>query len=110
MARRVAGKTNTPNRAGFSVGGRSGAISQEARIKIAVDSRSGYPHRAAELTRLLDAANRGGLPVPADLLPLVYDELRKLAAARMSAAQERGFRRMNLVTPSGKPSSRQATS
>jgi RNA polymerase sigma factor (TIGR02999 family) len=38
-----------------------------------------------DVTRLLDAANRGGLPVAAALLPLVYDELRRLAAARMAA-------------------------
>jgi hypothetical protein len=38
-----------------------------------------------EITRLLDAAAAGDCPAAADLLPLVYDELRKLAAARMAA-------------------------
>jgi RNA polymerase sigma factor (TIGR02999 family) len=38
----------------------------------------------SDVTRLLDAANRGDRQAAADLLPLVYDELRKLAAARMS--------------------------
>ena len=38
-----------------------------------------------ELTRLLDAAAAGDRQAAADLLPLVYDELRKLAAARMAA-------------------------
>ena len=38
-----------------------------------------------DVTRLLDAANRGDRQAAADLLPLVYDELRKLAAARMAA-------------------------
>src|SRR5438094_807526 len=39
----------------------------------------------ADVTRLLDAAAAGDPKAAADLLPLVYDELRKLAAARMAA-------------------------
>ena len=39
----------------------------------------------ADVTRLLDAAAAGDRKAAADLLPLVYDELRKLAAARMAA-------------------------
>src|SRR3954453_16868911 len=38
----------------------------------------------ADLTRLLDAAAAGDSKAAADLLPLVYDELRKLAAARLA--------------------------
>jgi RNA polymerase sigma factor (TIGR02999 family) len=38
-----------------------------------------------EITRLLGAAAAGDRQAAADLLPLVYDELRKLAAARMAA-------------------------
>src|SRR5438270_2290118 len=38
-----------------------------------------------DVTRLLDAAAAGDRQAAADLLPLVYDELRKLAAARMAA-------------------------
>jgi RNA polymerase sigma factor (TIGR02999 family) len=38
----------------------------------------------SEVTRLLDAAAAGDRRAAADLLPLVYDELRKLAAARMA--------------------------
>lgn len=37
-----------------------------------------------DVTRLLDAAAAGDPKAAADLLPLVYDELRKLAAARMA--------------------------
>ena len=37
-----------------------------------------------ELTRLIQAAQKGDRQAAADLLPLVYDELRKLAAARMA--------------------------
>lgn len=37
------------------------------------------------VTRLLDAAAAGDRQAAANLLPLVYDELRKLAAARMAA-------------------------
>lgn len=39
----------------------------------------------ADVTRLLDAAAAGDRRAAADLLPLVYDELRKLAAARVAA-------------------------
>jgi RNA polymerase sigma factor (TIGR02999 family) len=39
----------------------------------------------SDVTRLLDAAQTGDRQAAADLLPLVYDELRKLAAARMAA-------------------------
>jgi RNA polymerase sigma factor (TIGR02999 family) len=38
----------------------------------------------SEVTRLLDAAAAGDRKAAADLLPLVYDELRTLAAARMA--------------------------
>ena len=38
-----------------------------------------------DVTRLLDAAQAGDRRAAADLLPLVYDELRKLAGARMAA-------------------------
>ncbi len=38
-----------------------------------------------DLTHLLEAARAGDRRAAADLLPLVYDELRKLAAARMAA-------------------------
>ena len=38
----------------------------------------------SDMTRLLDAAMAGDRKAAADLLPLVYDELRKLAAARMA--------------------------
>jgi hypothetical protein len=48
----------------------------------------------SDVTRLLDAAQTGDRQAAADLLPLVYDELRKLAAARM---------RKTPVTPSTPP-------
>src|SRR3984893_11518608 len=38
-----------------------------------------------DLTRILEAAQKGDRRAAAELLPLVYDELRKLAAARMAA-------------------------
>jgi RNA polymerase sigma factor (TIGR02999 family) len=38
----------------------------------------------SDVTRLLEAAQSGDRQAAAELLPLVYDELRKLAAARMS--------------------------
>src|ERR1700689_3702188 len=39
----------------------------------------------SEMTRFLDPAAAGDRQAGADLLPLVYDELRKLAAVRMAA-------------------------
>ena len=39
----------------------------------------------SEVTKLLDAASAGDCRAAAELLPLVYDELRKLAAVRMAA-------------------------
>src|SRR5438270_2986663 len=39
----------------------------------------------ADVTRLLDDAAAGDPKAAAELLPLVYDELRKLAAARLAA-------------------------
>ena len=39
----------------------------------------------SDVTRLLDAAQAGDRRAAAELLPLVYDELRRLAAARMGA-------------------------
>jgi RNA polymerase sigma factor (TIGR02999 family) len=39
----------------------------------------------ADVTRLLDAAAAGDAKAAAELLPLVYDELRLLAAARMAS-------------------------
>jgi RNA polymerase sigma factor (TIGR02999 family) len=39
----------------------------------------------SDVTRLLEAAAVGDRKAAADLLPLVYDELRKLAAVRMAA-------------------------
>ena len=38
----------------------------------------------SEVTRLLDAATAGDRHAAANLLPLVYDELRKLAASRLA--------------------------
>jgi RNA polymerase sigma factor (TIGR02999 family) len=38
-----------------------------------------------DVTRILDAASHGDPQAAGELLPLVYDELRKLAAARMAA-------------------------
>src|SRR5947209_2224757 len=38
----------------------------------------------SNLTQLIEAAHKGDRQAAADLLPLVYDELRKLAAARMA--------------------------
>jgi DNA-directed RNA polymerase specialized sigma24 family protein len=41
----------------------------------------------SDVTQLLCAIDRGDPQAGAELLPLVYDELRKLAAARLAAEQ-----------------------
>jgi len=56
-------------------------------VPLASRSRSGTLGRMADVTQLLDAAAAGDSRAAAELLPLVYDELRKLAAARMSVEQ-----------------------
>jgi RNA polymerase sigma factor (TIGR02999 family) len=42
------------------------------------------PENTSEITQVLQAIRRGQHPASAELLPLVYDELRRLAAARMA--------------------------
>ena len=37
-----------------------------------------------DMTQLIEAAQRGDQQAAADVLPLIYDELRKLAAAIMA--------------------------
>ena len=38
----------------------------------------------SDVTRILDRAQQGDATAAAELLPLVYEELRKLAAAKMA--------------------------
>src|SRR5262245_38946207 len=47
-------------------------------------TRAGRLGGMSEVTRLLDAAAAGDSKAAAELLPLVYDELRRLAAVRMA--------------------------
>ena len=47
--------------------------------------RAGSLEEMSDLTRLLDAAAGGDPRAAADLLPLVYDELRRLAAAKLAS-------------------------
>ena len=46
--------------------------------------RSGRSPNVSEVTLMLDAVARGTKQASEDLLPLVYDELRRLAAVRMA--------------------------
>jgi len=41
-------------------------------------------HQVSDVTRILDAVERGEPQAAEELLPLVYEELRRLAAARMA--------------------------
>ena len=45
----------------------------------------------SEVTRILSAVEQGDPHAAEQLLPLVYDELRKLAAARLAQVRGRGF-------------------
>jgi len=47
-------------------------------------SRNLYPPTMSDVTRLLEAAAAGDSQAASDLLPLVYEELRRLAASRMA--------------------------
>ena len=54
------------------------------RPSVLRDRSNQYNVRKSEMTRLLLAASAGDRQAAADVLPLVYEELRKLAAARMA--------------------------
>ncbi len=53
----------------------------------------------SEVTRLLEAANRGGRHAAAELRPLVYDELRMLAAVRMTEGEDRPHSELHRLVP-----------
>ena len=44
----------------------------------------GQPNPMSDVTRILDAIQQGDPKATEELLPLVYDELRKLAAHKMA--------------------------
>lgn len=52
-------------------------------IEIPRDRPATASEEVTPVNRLLEAANRGDRQAAAELLPLVYDELRKLAAAKL---------------------------
>ena len=56
-----------------------------SRFPVAAARRRGMLGGMADVTRILDAIEAGDPTAAAELLPLVYDELRKLAAARLAA-------------------------
>src|SRR5262245_13100577 len=57
----------------------------QARLDPPTSSRyDSTPTRMSDVTHLLMAASAGDRQAAAEILPLVYDELRKLAAARMA--------------------------
>ena len=51
------------------------------------DAGVGRGEAVSDMTRLLEAAHRGDRQAAAELLPLVYDELRRLAAAGLAQEQ-----------------------
>ena len=66
-------------------GARNGSV-RRGKFPLLTPVASVILQRVSDITRLLlEAAAGGDRKAAADLLPLVYDELRKLAAARMAA-------------------------
>ena len=55
------------------------------RFPIAGRSRPGYASGMADVTQILSSIEAGDPNAAEELLPLVYDELRKLAGARLAA-------------------------
>src|SRR5262245_20243315 len=53
-------------------------------LEIEEFQRRAYSLGVSDVTRILDAAQKGDPKAAEELLPLVYDELRKLAAAKMA--------------------------
>jgi len=72
-------------------------LSSQARLSSVFRSRRVLPGRMlaimSDVTQILNAIEQGDPMAAAELLPLVYDELRKLAAARM--AEEKSGQTLN---------------
>ena len=60
----------------------------------------------SEVTRILAAVEQGDVHAAEELLPLVYNELRKLATARMSAEVARPDAPAHRTRPRGLPPAR----
>src|SRR5262249_32285098 len=73
-----------PDARNISLPGATFRSPREAAFPVAGGGRAGYADRMSELTQLLEAAATGDRQAAADLLPLVYDELRRLAAHRLA--------------------------
>jgi RNA polymerase sigma factor (TIGR02999 family) len=73
-----------PEPCGSSIDGGSTESLTQIRFRLTWLAAGGRLDGMSEVTRPRDAATAGDRQAAADLLPLVYDELRKLAAARMA--------------------------
>jgi RNA polymerase sigma factor (TIGR02999 family) len=51
---------------------------------VSIRRQNGIRHLVTEITRILQRAQQGDLSAAEELLPLVYDELRKLAAQKLA--------------------------
>ena len=54
------------------------------RFRIAWSGSTRYPQSVSDVTRILDAVQEGDPKAAEELLPLVYEELRRLAAQKMA--------------------------
>src|SRR6266542_1207818 len=54
------------------------------RFGVSPSELDGYSSFVSEVTRILDRAQQGDPKAARELLPLVYEEMRKLAAVRMA--------------------------
>src|SRR6516164_3355836 len=65
----------------------SRALKQNGSVAMTNDAGKSEAGAIGEATRVLERAQRGDPHAAAELLPLVYDELRRLAAANMARAR-----------------------
>src|SRR5262245_29868568 len=72
---------------GLAISGAAGAVSPQMGIIARERSGRSSIRCMSEVTRILDQIHQGDAHAAAQLLPLVYEELRRLAGAQM--AQER---------------------
>lgn len=56
------------------------------RLHWRIDTRARFPYSqvVSDATRILDRVQQGDAKAAGELIPLVYDELRRLAAAKMA--------------------------
>ena len=78
-----AGKPALPPTRGCAPGARLARV-DACPFQCRNPSLAAYTHAVSEVTRILDRVQQGDANAAEELLPLVYDELRRMAAAKMA--------------------------